>query len=507
MGFDHLLASEAEDILILEDGDNILMEQYYDPSHKITLDRLQTLEIGGTGRTITITGNSDVIIADEGLTDEMTLEDDSGVMVLETFDNFLLETGLTSTDFEENFIEGSKIIIDDEQAFEITYGELLLEKTLTGTINSSSSNVLSYLVLNNSSASFVVGEEVFQGDTDSFLLDSDNGTNSANIVSNFLTLETDTKFVLEDNSLSLLESTDDPINADTGDFLLETSNSTVFDTMFLETQNTNSNGTVQEYSTDASNNKILILHSTSTLDFSLSSNANGVTSETTASISTFDKHLILGVDTNFQDELTINDVITLQGGTEQMQVLSILNSTAIICNTTIGDGSTSKFDNNFVDHFMLETTLRGTTSANGINDGNTTLIGVNSFFDQDLLIGDIICLASNTTIKAQVTSIINSTAITTNTVMGDGTSNVGIELKNSRNMDLEPSELTITLSNKYQGTNNFMGITDTDGLGFIHLEDGVGLLNVLYTASNTTSGKIQMEELSTFSNVEPKIII
>ena len=277
--------------------------------------------------------------------------------------------------------------------------------------------------------------------------------------------------------------------------------------MFLETQNTNSNGTVQEYSTDASNNKILILHSTSTLDFSLSSNANGVTSETTASISTFDKHLILGVDTNFQDELTINDVITLQGGTEQMQVLSILNSTAIICNTTIGDGSTSKFDNNFVDHFMLETTLRGTTSANGINDGNTTLIGVNSFFDQDLLIGDIICLASNTTIKAQVTSIINSTAITTNTVMGDGTSNVGIELKNSRNMDLEPSELTITLSNKYQGTNNFMGITDTDGLGFIHLEDGVGLLNVLYTASNTTSGKIQMEELSTFSNVEPKIII
>ena len=507
MGFDHLLASEAGDILILEDGDNILMEQYYDPSHKITLDRLQTLETGGTGRTITITGNSDVIIADEGLTDEMTLEDDSGVMVLETFDNFLLETGLTSTDFEENFIEGSKIIIDDEQAFEITYGELLLEKTLTGTINSSSSNVLSYLVLNNSSASFVVGEEVFQGDTDSFLLDSDNGTNSANIVSNFLTLETDTKFVLEDNSLSLLESTDDPINADTGDFLLETSNSTVFDTMFLETQNTNSNGTVQEYSTDASNNKILILHSTSTLDFSLSSNANGVTSETTASISTFDKHLILGVDTNFQDELTINDVITLQGGTEQMQVLSILNSTAIICNTTIGDGSTSKFDNNFVDHFMLETTLRGTTSANGINDGNTTLIGVNSFFDQDLLVGDIICLASNTTIKAQVTSIINSTAITTNTVMGDGTSNVGIELKNSRNMDLEPSELTITLSNKYQGTNNFMGITDNDGLGFIHLEDGVGLLNVLYTASNTTSGKIQMEELSTFSNVEPKIII
>ena len=61
------LASEAGDILILEDGDNILMEQYFEPSHSISLDKLQTLSSGGTGRTITITGNSDVITSDEGL--------------------------------------------------------------------------------------------------------------------------------------------------------------------------------------------------------------------------------------------------------------------------------------------------------------------------------------------------------------------------------------------------------------------------------------------------------
>ncbi len=507
MGFDHLLTSEAGDIIILEDGDNILMEQYYEPSHSINLDRLQTLSVGGTGRTITITGNSDVITSDEGLTDEMTLEDDSGVMILETNDNFLLETGFTSTDFPENFPEGSKIIIDDEQAFEITYGELLLEKTLTGTLNCSSSNVLSYFVLGNASVSFTVGEEVFQGDKDNILLNTDNGTNSANIVSHFLTLETGTKFVYEDNSLSLLESTDDPSQPDTGDLILETSNSSITDILFLEVQNTTSNGTVKEYSTDASNNKILILHSTGANSFSLSSNANGVTSGATANITSFDKNLIFGVDTNFEDELTVNDVITLQGGTEQMQVLSILNSTAIICNTTIGDGTTNKFDNNFVDHLMLETTLRGTTSANGISDGNTTIIGENSFFDEDLLVNDIICLASNTEIKAQVTSIINSTAIVTNTVMGDGSSNVAIELKVSRNMDLEPSELTVTLSNKYEGKNNFMGLTDSDGTGQIQLEDGVGLLNVLYTTSNSSSGKLQMEELSPFSNVEPKIIV
>ena len=507
MGFDHLLSSEAGDIFILEDGDNILMEQYFEPSHSISLDKLQTLSTGGTGRTITITGNSDVIISDEGRTHELTLEDDSGTFVLETNDNFLLETGWISTDFAENFAEGAKIIIDDEQAFEITYGELLLEKTLSGTLNCSSSNVLSYFVLGNSSASFTVGEEVFQGDRDSFILDSDNGTNSANIVSHFLTLETGTRFVYEDNALSLLESTDDPVEANTGEFLLESSNSSISDIIMLEVQNTTSNGTVQEYSTDASNNKILILHSTGSNNFSLSSNANGVTSEATANITSFDKNLIIGVDTNFEDELSINDVITLQGGTEQMQVLSILNSTAILCNTTIGDGSTLNFDNNLVEHIMLETTLRGTTSANGLNDGNTTLIGQNTFFDEDLLVGDIICLATNESIKAQVVSITSATEITTNVVMGDGTANVSLELKVSRNMDLEPSELTVTLSNKYEGTNNFMGITDVEGTGFVQLEDGIGLLNVLYTKSNTSSGKLQMEELSTYSNVEPKIIV
>ena len=526
MGFDHLLSDEDGSLIVLEGGDNILMEQYFEPSHKITLDKLQTLDAGGTGRTISITGNSDVIISDEGLTDEITLEDDSGVMILETNDNFLLESGFSSTDFPENFIEGSKIIIDDEQAFEITYGELLLEKTLSGTINSMSSNVLSYFVLGNSSSSFTVGEEVFQGEKDTFLLDSDNGTNSSNIVSHFLTLEdtipplyangdphddyvssSNLLFVYEDNSLSLLESTADPIQSGTGDLLLESSNTSISDTIFLEVQNTTSNGTVHQYSTDESNNKILILHTTGTNNFVFTSNANGVTSGATANITSFDKNLIIGVGTDFENELMINDTITLQGLPEQMQVLSILNSTAIICNTTIGDGSVRKFDNQFSEHLMLETTLRGTTSANGISDGNTTLIGENTFFTEDLLIGDTICLSSNTSIEAKVVSIIDNSTITTNVVIGDGSSNVTMILKNSRNFDLEPSELTVSLSNKYQGTNNFMGFTETEEVGLIQLEDGIGLLNVLYTSSNTNSGKLQMEELSTYSNVEPKIIV
>ena len=130
-----------------------------------------------------------------------------------------------------------------------------------------------------------------------------------------------------------------------------------------------------------------------------------------------------------------------------------------------------------------------------------------TFFTEDLLIGDTICLSSNTSIEAKVVSIIDNSTITTNVVIGDGSSNVTMILKNSRNFDLEPSELTVSLSNKYQGTNNFMGFTETEEVGLIQLEDGIGLLNVLYTSSNTNSGKLQMEELSTYSNVEPKIIV
>ena len=114
-------------------------------------------------------------------------------------------------------------------------------------------------------------------------------------------------------------------------------------------------------------------------NFVLTSNANGVTSGATANIASFNKHMIRGVGTDFEDELNINDVITLQDNfTEKMQVVSIINSTAIVCNTTIGDGSTVNFDNDIIHSMVLESTVRGTTTANGLNDGNTTLSGADS---------------------------------------------------------------------------------------------------------------------------------
>ena len=51
-----------------------------------------------------------------------------------------------------------------------------------------------------------------------------------------------------------------------------------------------------------------------------------------------------------------------------------------------------------------------------------------------------------------------------------------------------------------------MSITEiTDG--FLQLEDGIGLLNVTYTSSNTSSGKLQFEETTAFTNVVPKLIV
>ena len=586
MGFDHLLTSEDGDHIMLEEDDNILMEQYYAPSHSIIMDKLQTISDGGTGGLITITGNSNIITADVGLTDELALEDDTGVLILETLDNFLLQTATPSIEFIDNYVEGSKIIIDDEQAFEITYGDLLLEKTLTGTLNCSSTNVLSYMTLTNSSANFTVGETVFQGETDVLILNSDNGITSGQIVDYHMTLETTkssiqgitrtllvatattssphglvngqtittsganqsdyngekiitvtshTTFTFscddstttpatgtivydnprfsdgiltnEDSTLMLLESTLDPVIAESdGLMLLENSNNTVSDTLFMEVQNNSATGTVSEYYTNPSNVKTLVIHTTVN-SFSQTANANGSTSGATSNVSSFDNNLIIGVDTDFEGDLSVNDVITLQGGIDQMQVMSIINSTAIICNTTIGNGTVVTFDNNILHSMILESTVRGTTSSNGVNDGNTTLIGLNTKFTEDVLLNDIISLSSNIALTAQVISISDNTTLVTDSVLGDGTVGVTIQNHSYKNLNLEPSETNMTLSGAYSGSNNFLGYIDSLSTGFIQLEDGIGLLNVLYSSTNTSSGKFQFEETSTFSNVEPKLIV
>ena len=113
-----------------------------------------------------------------------------------------------------------------------------------------------------------------------------------------------------------------------------------------------------------------------------------------------------------------------------MKISEIINSsTALIVNTTIGSGTTSNFDNSTIKHnFLNETSVRGSTSANGILDGSTTITGLNTFFNEDLDVNDIITL-SLTTFKVEVTSITNSTQIVVNTAIGDGSSNQTFEFR------------------------------------------------------------------------------
>ena len=381
---------------------------------------------------------------------------------------------MKGTDFANDYPEDSTIVIDDEQAFVVSYGELLLEKTLTGTLNSSSSNVLSTITISNTTVAFSVGETITQTTND--VLNLEPVTNELNITT-------------------------------VGDLLLETSNSTFEERLLFSDQTVTGSGIVKSYFTDPANNKILILHSSNGV-FLTSANLEGSTSGASANLSSFSNNLIYGVGTNFEDELRVDDDITITGISGSMKIKEIINSSAIISNTTIGNGTTSSFDNSTIKHnFLDEGSIRGTTSANGILNGSTTITGLDSFFEQDLSVNDVISLSSDTSLKVQVSSIINSTTIVVNTAIGDGSSNQTFNFIGSRRIDFERNRTTLTLNRPYQGSNNFLKVNDTTlSTGFLLLEDGVGLLNVEYQATTSTEGKFQFEDLSTFSGQTSKFI-
>ena len=134
-------------------------------------------------------------------------------------------------------------------------------------------------------------------------------------------------------------------------------------------------------------------------------------------------------------------------------------------------------------------------------------VQLQSFFEQDLSVNDVISLSSDTSLKVQVSSIINSTTIVVNTAIGDGSSNQTFNFIGSRRIDFERNRTTLTLNRPYQGSNNFLKVNDTTlSTGFLLLEDGVGLLNVEYQATTSTEGKFQYEDLSTFSGQTSKFI-
>ena len=475
MGFDNIFQQEQSgDAILLEDGDNILTELYFDPTHSIQLNQNRNLS-NASGGTITFTGNSATIVGSDATFLELETATPGGPGVLRNEDQSRHELNESiGTDFANDYPEDSTIVIDDEQAFVVSYGELLLEKTLTGTLNSSSSNVLSTITISNTTVAFSVGETITQTTND--VLNLEPVTNELNITT-------------------------------VGDLLLETSNSTFEERLLFSDQTVTGSGIVKSYFTDPANNKILILHSSNGV-FLTSANLEGSTSGASANLSSFSNNLIYGVGTNFEDELRVDDDITITGISGSMKIKEIINSSAIISNTTIGNGTTSSFDNSTIKHnFLDEGSIRGTTSANGILNGSTTITGLDSFFEQDLSVNDVISLSSDTSLKVQVSSIINSTTIVVNTAIGDGSSNQTFNFIGSRRIDFERNRTTLTLNRPYQGSNNFLKVNDTTlSTGFLLLEDGVGLLNVEYQATTSTEGKFQYEDLSTFSGQTSKFI-
>ena len=261
---------------------------------------------------------------------------------------------------------------------------------------------------------------------------------------------------------------------------------------------------------------------------------------TTASFQYVKSNVIFGTATDFQADFRLNDRIKVLSTQEDTKVIEIINSTCLIGNTAIStdtsfnmileessvgypgsfiteDSDTivlnsttptsAKFDNEDIQFYnLLETSVRGTTNVDGISSGNTSLVGTNSFFGEDLLVNDIITLSSNTSRKAKILTIAGQT-LTLNIALGDGTVGQTIILHTFRNLDLERNATSITLSNPYDASNNFMNLTvNSTATGLLLLEDGIGTANSGYLGNTSTEGSFKFEILSTFDNQTPKFI-
>ena len=495
MGFDSRLQFEDGDLALKEDGDDLLMEDQTDPRHQVIFNNNQDL---GTG-TITLTGNSDVIVGN-------------------------------STNFSTTYAEGDHIVVDNEQSFEVSYGELRLENYLSGTISTSSSNVISIIGLETSypitstvpnnysaNANFVANSVVTQ-------INSTTGEKVTGIVFKH-ELDTSNNNILMLHSCNGIFDTSSNANSTVGNNSL----------LSIETYNMILEGS----SADLTGDMVLESDGTSVIALEDSVYKNNE-SVTTARFQYVKSNVIFGVTSDFQADFRINDRLKLITTQQDTKVIEIINSTCLIGNTAIstdtsfniileedsdgypgnflmedGDNyihnminpTSAKFDNEDIQFYnLLEANVRGTTTANGILTGNTSLVGVNSYFTEDLLVNDVITLSSNTSQKAKVLTVAGQT-LTLNRALGDGTEGQTITLHTLRNFDLERSKNTISLSTPYDASNNFMNLTiNSTATGLLLLEDGIGTANAGYVGTTSTEGSFKFEVLSTFDNQTPKFI-
>ena len=516
MGFDSRLKSENSDNLVQEDFDDVLLEDATDSKHKVVYEDNAPLSLG----TVTITGNSNIIT---GVVNAYMITNADENLITENNEQIALQNPI-ATDLGATYPEGSKVVLDDEQGFEITYGEFRLENFLSGTVSSTSSNVISLINLGNTFPLSVTTPNTFSA--------------NANFVANTIVTQINSTTNEQVEGIVLRHELDESNN----NILLLHSCNGIFDT------SSNANSTVGNNSVIDINTFNLILEGTNAdltgdllqedgvsiiaIQDSVYRNNSPII---TASFQSVKANVMFGVNTDFSQDFRINDRIKLNTTKQEANVIEIINSTCLITNTTISsdtsfnfitetsddfvtendenfvlnskDLDSTKFDNEEIEFkYLLEPTVRGTTNMDGILDGSLILTGSNSFFNIDLSVGDVISLSSNT-LTAQVLSITNSSSLTLNRSLGDGSNGQTISLKSVKNLDLERSESTLTLSNPYDGSNNFMNVTiNASSTGMLLLEDGIGTTNAAYSGNTSTEGKFKFEILSSYNNQTPKFI-
>lgn len=592
--------------IILEDGsfieiegsfDKLLTEQYYEPTHNVDLELNKTIE-----QTVRITGGSNFVVNDSL---EYFILSDNDFLIFENGDKFYLESTVKGT-LNETFPSNTFVIIDDEQGFYASYGEFRLENFLNGKISADSQNIISRVIVSETTSNFEPYETVVQVKSDNsavsaivlrheldsqnnnvLLLHTSNGyfDQTSNIESAIqssgillengveeLLLETESFLILEDSKYS------EELNYKTAAINEVKSNVIFGNTSYLDIDNVsnidlgNTTVTVTTLYPHSMRYKDQIFvqgGSNTNLNGIFTANVINTTSfsyDTTTVIQSYANvdNIVFKIQrgTDFQNDLSANDIVKFNTSKDTFEVLEIINSSCLIANTNPNSDNTFNFVTQkyesilFEDEsgvlnlntreaklsafnilseesfLILQQNVRGTTSANGLRDGTTTIYGVDSFFREDLLVGDIISLSSKPEFDGKILSIVSYEYMilndSSNTIlnledgsrfelesspdeeylqmnvsMGTGDPSQKIILRTTKNLDLEDNPNEITLSGKYDGTNNYMRITNSnlsDDVGLLLLDDGVGYRDAEYVGNVSTEGSFKFEDNTTYNN-------
>ena len=445
-----ILNLSFDNTIILEDGsfiqiensfDKILTEQYFEPTHNIDL---QTVSDAPNSTGLTITGGSS-IVSDPNNTENLPL------------------------DYPAN----TTVIIDDEQAFSVSYGELKLENFKNGRVGADSQNTVSRLLINNTTSTFSGTTTVFQTKTDGsqvkgFVLAQETDPLRDNVLllhtcngifeaSSNLTFGTETAN-LHSADANVLFGNTHSINID-GVISLERDTVTRRQATIKTSvphnlrqkdkvnitgvNKTQWNGT---YDITVIDDKTFTYTSFSILDI-------GDPEDVTNNLVFSDASFTVQRGTDFENDFIVGDSIILNTTGEEAEILKIVNSSCVIANTLINsdgsyfmsiqddidaDGTLLLQDGNKLElnsripnlstidkkdddsYVILEQTVNGTTNTNGIQTGLSFLYGFNSEFEKDLTVGDVIVLSSNTSREAEVIAITERQNIIISNSASDG---------------------------------------------------------------------------------------